>query len=298
MATSTSDGTLLQRIAGKLPYLPGALRQVAEYVLEKPDAARSMSITALAADVGVAESTVSRFVREMGLGGYSALRLGLAEASFVNRAQESAAPDRFVYEGIAQDDGLAEIVGKIRRSSAQSLDQTAGRLDPDALDRAVGAIEAAETVVFLCMGASSIAAEEGVMRFTRAGKKCLLFRDHSLQAMVATIIGPRDVVIAISSSGHSTPVVDGVRRARERGAGTVAVTAGVDSPLAAASATSLFTTSVPAGGVLYGEDVTAKWGQILVIDVLYAAYAARHVDATVSHLEATYRAGIERSRSS
>jgi hypothetical protein len=48
--------------------------------------------------------------------------------------------------------------------------------------------------------------------------------------------------------------------------------------------------------VLYGEDVTAKWGQILVLDVLFAAYAARHVDGTVAHLEATYRAGIERSR--
>ena len=65
----TSEINLLQRIASRLPYLPTALRQVAEYILERPATTQSMSITALAAEVGVAESTVSRFVREIGLDG-------------------------------------------------------------------------------------------------------------------------------------------------------------------------------------------------------------------------------------
>jgi RpiR family transcriptional regulator, carbohydrate utilization regulator len=292
----TSEINLLQRIASRLPYLPTALRQVAEYILERPATTQSMSITALAAEVGVAESTVSRFVREIGLDGYQALRLGIAEAAFVRRAQAESAPQRFVYEGIASTDGPAEVIAKIRHSSAQALAQTAEQLDVSEFERAVQALERATTVVFTCMGSSSIAAEEGVMRFTRAGKKCLLFRDQSLQAMVATILGDGDLVVAISDSGQSTSVVDVVASARAHGAATVAVTSVPDSPLARAAEMALYTASVPSGGALYGEAVTSKWGQLLVVDALYAAYAARHFDETVAHLEETYAAGIKRSR--
>jgi len=293
----TSEINVLRRIASRLPYLPTALRQVAEYILERPETTQSMTITALAAEVGVAESTVSRLVREIGLDGYQALRLGIAEAAFVKRAQaESAAPQRFVYDGIASTDGSAEVIAKIRNSSEQALAATSEQLDVAEFERAVRAVERARTVVFTCMGSSSIAAEEGVMRFTRAGKKCLLFRDQSLQAMVATILDEGDLVVAISDSGQSTSVVDMVASARAHGAATVAITSVPDSPLARATEVALYTASVPSGGALYGEAVTSKWGQLLVIDALYAAFAARHFDETVAHLEETYAAGIKRSR--
>ena len=134
------------------------------------------------------------------------------------------------------------------------------------------------------------------MRFTRAGKKCMLFRDQSIQAMASTIVGDQDVVIAVSDSGRSTLVVDIVNTARSHGASTIAITSDPSSPLAKASEVSLFTASVPSGGALYGESVTSKWGQLLVMDSLYAAYAATHFDQTVAHLEETYTAGIQRSR--
>ena len=114
--------------------------------------------------------------------------------------------------------------------------------------------------------------------------------------MVATILGAGDLVVAISDSGQSTSVVDVVASARAHGAATVAVTSVPDSPLARAAEMALYTASVPSGGALYGEAVTSKWGQLLVVDALYAAYAARHFDETVAHLEETYAAGIKRSR--
>ena len=296
MVPNAGEGPLLQQIASRMPYLPPALRQVADHILAKPDDIQSMTITALARAAGVAESTVSRFTREMGLPNYQALRLGLAESSFAKRSgAETARP--FVYDGISPDDPLDQIIGKIQHSSQHTLEQTAGRLDPRKALRAVELVEQASTLVFACMGSSSIAAEEGVMRFTRAGKKCLLYRDQSIQAMLATILGSDDVLIAISDSGHSTAVVDMVRTAREGGAGTIALTSRADSPLAKVSDVILYTASVPSGGALYGEAVTAKWGQLMAIDVLYAGFAARNSQATLAHLEATYAAGIKHSRS-
>ncbi len=297
ISAAAAETGMLQRIAGRLPYLPAAMQRVGEFVLRSPEAVQSMSITSLAAAVGVAESTVSRFAREMDVGSYPALRLAIAEARFATRAADRPAGTEFIYEGIVRDDGLPEIVGKIQRSALQAIGRTASAFDERELGRAVDAIDRAGTLVFSCMGSSSIAAEEGVMRFTRAGKRCMLFRDHSLQAMSAAIIGPEDTLIAISDSGHSTTVVDVVHRARSRGSATIAITSGVDSPLAKAGEITLFTASVPSGGALYGESVTSKWGQILAVDVLYAAYAARHFDQTLEHLSETYAAGIQHSRS-
>ena len=80
------------------------------------------------------------------------------------------------------------IIGKVERSSLEAVRQTAIRFNPEAIEGAVDLIEKAEVIVFFAMGFSSIAAEDGVMRFTRAGKKCLLFRDQSIQVMLATIL--------------------------------------------------------------------------------------------------------------
>jgi DNA-binding MurR/RpiR family transcriptional regulator len=296
MATVGGQASLLQQIASRAPYLPSALRQVAEYVLEKPGEVQSMTITTLARAAGVAESTVSRFAREMNLANYQALRLGIAESTFVARSGADAARP-FVYDGISPDDELEQIIGKIQHSSQHTLEQAVARLDPAQAQRAVEMIEASSTLVFSCMGSSSIAAEDGVMRFTRAGKKCLLFRDQSVQAMLATILDDGDTLIAISDSGHSTAVVEMVRNARRAGASTIALTSQQDSPLAEEAHVTLYTAAVPSGGALYGEAVTSKWGQLLVVDVLYAAYASRNSASTLGHLEATYAAGIKHSRS-
>jgi DNA-binding MurR/RpiR family transcriptional regulator len=244
----------------------------------------------------VAESTVSRFVREVGLSGYQDLRLGAAEVAVLTRAAHSHRSDPSVYEGISRDDSLTDLVSKIAASSEQALRQTAAGLNVDELDRAVALVDAAQVVMFACMGSSSIAAEDGVMRLTRAGKKCMLFRDQSIQVMSATIVTEDDLVVGISDSGESRPVIDALRLAREHGAATIAITQAVDGSLTDCADVVLFTARASSGGALYGETVTSKWGQVLVMDLLYAGLAARNYERTLAHLEETYAAGIEHSR--
>lgn len=296
--TSAGEGeaAALQVIASKLPYLAPALRQVGEYVLDDPARAQHLTITELASACGVAESTVSRFVREVGLARYQDLRIGAAEAAVLSRQAASSAPDASVYAGIERDETLADLVAKITASSERALHQTAARLNLEAVDRAVRLIESADVIMFVCMGSSSIAAEDGVMRLTRAGKKCMLFRDQSIQVMSATIMTARDLVIGISDSGESLPVIDALRLARIHGAPTIAITAQEGSSVYDHADVTLFTANAAGSGELYGETVTSKWGQVLVMDVLYAGFAARNYDQTLSHLAETFSAGIRHSR--
>jgi DNA-binding MurR/RpiR family transcriptional regulator len=296
-AATAEQVTVLERIAQRLPYLNPALRRIGEFILERPAAAKSMTITELASACDVAESSVSRFVKEIGLDRYQALRVGIAEALLLHRPADVEPERRYVYEGITRGDSGATLIGKIARGSHHVLRRTAAGLDPDAVDRAVGLIESANTLIFCSMGSSSIAADNASMRFTRAGKKCLQFHDQSLQVTSATIATPSDAVVAISDSGGTTAVIEAVERARSRGVPTIAITSDHDSTLSRLASVTLFTSvAMPDDTGLYGEAMTSKWGQILVLDVLYAAFAVRNFDATLRHLEETYAAAIRTTR--
>lgn len=282
---------ILGRIQKQVPYMNPALRRIGEYILEHADEAKTMTIKHLATACGVAEATVIRFVKELGLQGYQDLKIGIAEALILGNG--GAQPDEaYVYEDISRADTPETIIGKVVYRNMQALADTRQRLSVDELNRAVEALEDANLLAFCSMGASSLAAEEGALRFTRAGKKCLLYHDQSMQLMSAAIMGQGDVVVGISNSGHSRLVVDALRLARARGARTIAITSSEDSPLVKHADIALFTpTRTQAlGPSLHWESTSSKSAQILVIDILYACYAARHVDATIKFLEETSHA--------
>jgi len=137
-----------------------------------------------------------------------------------------------------------------------------------------------------------MAAEEGVMRFTRAGKNCPLFKDQSIQLMTSAIVGPQDVVIGISNSGYSIAVIESLKLARSKSIRTIVITSFENSPLVKYADIRLFppTKSPPHGPGLYSEATTSKSAQPLVIDLLCACYAARHFDETLRFLEETFLA--------
>ena len=246
-ASCADSSDVRQLIAGKLPYLSPALRQLGEYILATPDAPQTMTISELARAAGVADSTVSRFTSKLGLGGYHALKLGMAEAEFARRAENGAAPEGFVYENVTRGDSVAAILAKLSGSSRHSLDETARHLDVEALEAAVELVERAHTMIFTSMGSSSLAAENAVGRFTRAGKRCVLERDQALQVMTAMSVDAGDLVIGISDSGRTTLVIEALRLARLRGAPTLAITSDPQAPLVEHADVTLFTARAQLG---------------------------------------------------
>lgn len=294
----TARHNVIERIHQEAPYLNPALRRIGQYIVEHPEQCKTMTIKELAAACEVAESTVTRFVRAINLRSYQDLKIAIAEALSANEVSDGATPERYVYEGIVRTDSSQTIIEKVVHRNIQTLNDTKQRLNITELDRAVRAVERANVMIFCGMGSSAVAAEEGVMRFTRAGKKCLLFRDQSIQLMTTAIVGRHDVVIGISNSGRSIPVIDCLKLARANGAPTIAITSFEDAPLVEHADITLFTPtkSPPPGLDLYGESTTSVSAQNLVLDVLYATFAARHFDQTLRHLENTYTAAIKNTR--
>jgi len=274
----------------KMSYLNPALRRIADYILANPAECKNITTKELAAACQVAESSITRFVREIGLGSYQELKLGIAESLTLSDAKGAAAEDKYVYEDISRYDDTDIILDKILHRNVTSLIETRRLLNVEQLERAAQAIERADTIVFSSMGSSNAAAMSGVIRFTRAGKKCLFFHDQSSQLMTAAIIGQRDLMIGISNSGRSKTVVESLRIAKAKGAVTIGITSYEDSPLVKYSDIPLFTSTKSTGkeSALYWESSTSKTAQILVLDALYACYAAKHFDETIEYLGETF----------
>ena len=295
MTDQALGGNLLHQISRRAGSLSPALRGVADVILANPEEAQALSITELAGRAGVADSTVSRFLRELDLDGYNQLRLGIAQAIY-SRPVSTEQRTNWVYEGVLKGDSQEQIVEKVLHGSFESLTRTAERLDPEVLDDVVERIHAASCIYFAAMGSSATSAESAMMRFVRAGKRCHFFRDQSIQSMGSATLREGDVLIAISDSGDSTSVVSSAQIAKFHGAFVLGVTSNVDSALASIVDRVLLTASTVASSDVYGESVTAKWGQLLAIDVLYATYATRYYEETADYLQESYLSAIKPTR--
>ncbi|KNY05966.1 MULTISPECIES: MurR/RpiR family transcriptional regulator [unclassified Microbacterium] len=295
MADQDEGGNLLHQISRRASSLSPALRGVADVILSDPESAQSLSITELAGRAGVADSTVSRFLRELDLDGYNQLRLGIAQAIY-SRPVDAEQRASWVYEGVLRGDSRDQILQKVLHGSIEALNRTAERLDPTVLDDAAERIHSASCVYLAAMGSSATSAESAVMRFVRAGKRCHFFRDQSIQSMGSATLGPGDVLIAISDSGDSTPIVSSAQIAKFHGAFVLGITSNVDSALASVVDSVLLTAGTVASSDVYGESVTGKWGQLLAIDVLYATYAARYFEETADYLHESYLSAIKPTR--
>lgn len=285
---------IIMQIYKKISYLNPALRSIAEYILEYPAQCKSMVIKDLALVCNVSESTVTRFVREIGHKNFQALKIDLAEA--LSMGSELNIPEEnHVYENIKKNDSMKNILDKVVYRNIQTLMDTKQILNLEKVKKAVAFIEKANVLIFCCMGSSSIAAEEASSRFIRAGKKCLLYRDGSMQLMTAAIVDAKDVLIGISNSGKTTQVVNSLKLAQANGAKTIGITAFEDSSIVKYSDVVLFTpTKLPTfESGLNWEVTTSKIAQILVIDMLYACFATKNFDQSIKNLEKTYQAAKE-----
>lgn len=249
-------------LRGAYPNLTEAERRVADVVLAHPDRVLLSSITELARESGVGASTVTRLGAKLGYVGYPALRTALA-VELLNRDDQAPEP-------LDEADDGATVIRKVMRLGVQNLNDTAGLLDPEELERAAAAVVGARRVELYATGAMTGAmAQIAVHRLLLLGIPCASFTHHLLQGMSAGLLGERDVAIGFSFAGESKPTIDAIRAANAVGATTIGVTNAPRSSITREASIRLLSAS---SGVDLTSDhpaasVVAMTG---VVDVLYA----------------------------
>jgi RpiR family carbohydrate utilization transcriptional regulator len=203
--------------------LSPAERKVARAVLEDPEAAMQSSTAVLARKAGVSDPTVNRFCLSLGCAGFPELKLRLA--------QSLARGVPFVNRHVAAGDTLETYAGKIFDATTAALSRARDRIDMTELERAVDVLAAAARIAFFGVGGSGAVAVDAQHKFVRLDVPSIAQSDVVMQRMQAAGMDAGDVVVLISNTGCTIPVIENARLAASRGAKLVALTA-AGSPLA------------------------------------------------------------------
>lgn len=281
-AESAGNSPLVQ-IRSLLPGLARAEQRVANIVLADPSSIARRSITEVAEAAGTSETTVTRFCKAIGVGGYPDLRIALAADT-----ARTSDRDRALGGDIGPDDDIAEIVEKVAYADARAVEETGGQLDRETLDLLVDAVARARRIDVYGVGASAFVALDLQQKLHRIGLTCFAWADTHNALTSAAILREGDVALGISHTGATSEIVEALREAGRRGATTAALTNFARSPVTDV-ADHVLRTAVRETTYRSGA-MASRIGQLTVIDCLFIGVAQRHLDETRVALTATYEA--------
>lgn len=280
--------SVLSLLIARQPTFNPALQRVCTYIIENPEIAKTITTKQLAQECDVAESSITRFVQEIGFEKFSQFKISLAEElSQQNHSEDSV--NEVLYDDISRDDSTEMTIKKVIYQNIQRIKELESLIQISQIEEAVAMIRKAKTLNFVCTGASNVAANEATLRFSRAGKKCVLWNDNSMQTISAATATKEDLFIGISDSGKTASVLDCLKVAKKKNASTLAITSSSKSPInGIADLTLLTPMHVPS--TRSWESTTSKTSQILLIDILYVCYGLANFDSTINALEETHEA--------
>jgi len=252
-----------------LPGLARAEQRVAQVVLDQPAAVAHRSITEVADSAGTSETTVTRFCKAIGVGGYPELRLALAAAT----AGPGAVRERELGGDIGPGDDLTSVVRKVAFADARAIEETADQLDIEALAAVADAVSGARRVDLYGVGASGLVATDFQHKLSRIGRIALVWSDPHAALTAAAVLGPGDVAIGVSHTGSTTDTVDFLAEAGRRGAVTVAVT---NYPRSAITEVAEHVITTAARETTFRTGAMAsRIAALTVLDIVYVAVARR-----------------------
>jgi DNA-binding MurR/RpiR family transcriptional regulator len=281
MTTQHTESSPLVRIRSLLPGLARAEQRVAKVVLDSPSTVARRSITEVAEAAGTSETTVTRFCKAIGVGGYPELRIALA----ADTARSEAHAERDLGGEIAPEDDLGTVVGKVTFADARAVEETAAQLDIEVLQRVVEALAGAGRVDVYGVGASAFVAADLQQKLHRIGRVSFAWSDTHIMLTSAAVLGRGDVAFAISHTGATADTVEALREARRAGATTIALTNFPTAPISEVA--DLVLTTAARETTFRSGAMASRIAQLTVIDCLFIGIAQRHLSDSMKALEET-----------
>ncbi|WP_175945034.1 MurR/RpiR family transcriptional regulator [Caballeronia sp. BCC1704] len=222
---------LLSQVEAMREQLRPSERKLADYVLEAPREVLDLSMTDFAARAGVSQPTIARFCQALGFSGFREFKIRLA--------QSVAADVPTVYRDVRSDEPAAGVAAKVLDRTIGALIAVRNSLSSDSVAAAIAILSEARRIEFYGAGGSGIAALDMQHKFFRLGVPSVAYADPHTYTTSAALLGPGDVVVAISNTGRTKDILDACKSALNGGAKVIAITHG-NSPLARLASVGLF----------------------------------------------------------
>jgi DNA-binding MurR/RpiR family transcriptional regulator len=259
-----------------------AERKVAEFILDNSDKILNMTISEIAAQSKVSESSVFKLCQTLGFGGFRDFRIALARQGLV--------PVEKPYAPVKKSDDAKKVASKVFSISVQTLQDTLKVLDFEELERAYHAIRSAKKILVVALSISRTTAIFAADKLAFMGIEAQAVTDAHFQLMRATQLGAKDVLLAFSRSGDTRDIIDVTKTAKEMGATTIGITNNPRSYFAKTVDIMLLTKSMD---TRFRDDVLAsRIEHISVVDVLYTMLASRNAKQAKLHHKRMHDAAL------
>jgi len=258
---------IIEYLLGIYDRLSESEKKVASYIIERPDDVIHYSITEFSRIVGVSETTIYRLVRKMKFEGYQSFKIELTKQLSGAKIDNYEAKDAF-------EEYLIQV-----KMLGERLENTLNKED---LEKVVQWVINSRKTIFFGVGLSAVVAEYGSLLLSRLGISSFYYNDPHIQVIIATGLCEKDLVISISHSGNIRDTVKSTQVARDVGAKTVAITAGINSPLTTVADITLYS---PVSMFEKYEFLRGNLGEMAIVEILFRMILKETIEERRDYLD-------------
>lgn len=193
-----------------------------------------------------------------------------------------------IHEDITVGDKVGQITRKVVHGNIQTLTDTLQVLEEKAVGEAVDLLSSAPRISFFGLGGSGIVAQDAAHKFMRTGKTIVAYTDKHLQLIHASLLGDKDVIVAVSHTGRNRDLLDVLRVAKSTGARIIVITHYGPSPTAKLADVTLHTMARETA--YRRESLSSRIAALTIIDVLYVGVGVRLHQQVIRNIKQIRRA--------
>ncbi len=234
-------------------------KKIADYVLSNAKIISRNSISDVAKELQLADSTFFQFTKKLGYNGFKDFKIALLTEEFDLNIS--------IHEKINKTDNEQAIVDKVFASSIKAIEDTASLTDINTIKKATKMLIESRKVCFIGLGGSNAVALDSYHKFLRSPVNVIYNSDAHIQRMNVSLLNEKDCAFVISHTGLSVDAIEIAKLAKENGAKIIALTSYPLSPLAQIADVILLSTSEE---ISYrSESLSSRLSQLSIIDALF-----------------------------
>lgn len=257
-------------------YFSDSQKKVADYVVEHPEVVIMSTLSELSAKCKLSETTILRFLKKIGYDSFQVFKINLTQ----NLSNEDST--KAVYEDVSFDDTTEQIMSKLVNSTITSLTDSLTIITPEAIDDFINRTINAYKIVVIGIGASASIATDLYHKLIKLGINCVVSNDAHMINILATTLTSDDFLIAVSHSGESREILDGVNLAKENNCQIGAITSYPKSTLSKLVDVMICSSSLETR--FRSDALTSRIIQMQIVDFLYVTMTIRYKDFTLDNI--------------
>ena len=251
---------IFTEIRSEYEFLTRVEKNIADFILKDPKQLINYSMAELSQAAGVSQGSINNFARKFSSGGYSALKLRIAECLFAH--------DESPFTVIDSSRNIKDAMELKIRENIAAFQNTLELNDESSLKNVVNRILAARKIEIFGVFHSGIAARNLCYQLIQLGIPASFVSDTLMCAVSAAMLDENSLVIAISSLGRTKEIIYAAEVAKKNKVPIVAITSNKSSPLAGIADDVLFT--AVSGITISDRRNEVLMSQLLVLDTLCA----------------------------